>query len=154
MTELRKEEGEAVKRLLRVRKTKGKRREGGQATVEMALTLPLLLLLIFGMLEMGWLASTRLLLDNITREGVRTGIVATSASQNTTDVTNRINSMKPSYMTGTINITITYSNASNFRDGDITVVSTYNLAPLTPITAFLTKDGTFHLRSSCTMKMS
>ena len=67
MTELRKEEGEAVKRLLRVRKTKGKRREGGQATVEMALTLPLLLLLIFGMLEMGWLASTRLLLDNITR---------------------------------------------------------------------------------------
>ena len=154
MTELRKEEGEAVKRLLRVRKIKGKRREGGQATVEMALTLPLLLLLIFGMLEMGWLASTRLLLDNITREGVRTGIVATSASQNTTDVTNRINSMKPSYMTGTINITITYSNPSNFRDGDITVVSTYNLAPLTPITAFLTQDGTFHLRSSCTMKMS
>jgi len=143
-----------VKRLLRVRKIKGKRREGGQATVEMALTLPLLLLLIFGMLEMGWLASTRLLLDNITREGVRTGIVATSASQNTTDVTNRINSMKPSYMTGTIGITITYSNPSNFRDGDITVVSTYNLAPLTPITAFLTQDGTFHLRSECTMKMS
>lgn len=143
-----------MKRLLRVRKIKGKRREGGQATVEMALTLPLLLLLIFGMLEMGWLASTRLLLDNITREGVRTGIVATSASQNTTDVTNRINSMKPSYMTGTIGITITYSNPSNFRDGDITVVSTYNLAPLTPITAFLTQDGTFHLRSECTMKMS
>jgi Flp pilus assembly protein TadG len=131
-----------------------RRNESGQSLVELAITLPLVLLLIFGMLEMGWLASTRLLLDNITREGVRTGIVATSASQNTTDVTNRINSMKPSYMTGTINITITYSNASNFRDGDITVVSTYNLAPLTPITAFLTQDGTFHLRSSCTMKMS
>ena len=143
-----------MKRLLRARTIKGKRREGGQATVEMALTLPLLLLLIFGMLEMGWLASTKLLLDNITREGVRTGIVATSAAQNNTDVTNRINGMKPDYMTGTITITITYSNASNFRDGDITVVSTYNLAPLTPITAFLTEDGTFHLRSECTMKMS
>jgi hypothetical protein len=62
--------------------------------------------------------------------------------------------MKPSYLTNALTITITYSNASNFRDGDITVVTTYNLPPLTPLTAFLTKDGTFHLRSECTMKMS
>jgi Flp pilus assembly protein TadG len=143
-----------VKQLFLQLKSKRKRREGGQSAVEMALTLPLLLLLIFGMLEMGWLASTRLVLDNITREGVRAGIIATSASQNTTDVTNRINGMKPSYMKNTLNITITYSSPSNFRDGDITVVTTYNLAPLTPLTAFLTQDGTFHLRSECTMKMS
>ena len=130
------------------------RREGGQSAVELALTLPLLLLLICGMIEMGWLASTRLVLDNITREGVRAGIVATSASANTTAVTSRINGMKPSYMTNTLTITISYSNPSSFRDGDITVVTTYNLPTLTPLTAFLTTDGTFHLRSSCTMKMS
>jgi hypothetical protein len=106
------------------------------------------------MIEMGWLASTRLVMDNITREGVRAGIVATSASANTTAVTNRINGMKPSYMTNTLTITISYSNPSSFRDGDITVVTTYNLPTLTPLTAFLTTDGTFHLRSSCTMKMS
>jgi len=143
-----------VKQLFLQLKTKRKRREGGQSAVELALTLPLLLLLIFGMLEMGWLASTRLVLDNITREGVRSGIIATSAAQNTTDVTNRINAMKPAHLTNTLNITVTYSNPSNFRDGDITVVTTYNLAPLTPLTAFLTQDGTFHLRSECTMKMS
>lgn len=130
------------------------RREGGQSAVELALTLPLLLLLICGMIEMGWLASTRLVMDNITREGVRAGIVATSASANTTAVTNRINGMKPSYMTNTLTITISYSNPSSFRDGDITVVTAYNLPTLTPLTAFLTTDGTFHLRSSCTMKMS
>ena len=130
------------------------RREGGQSAVELALTLPLLLLLICGMIEMGWLASTRLVMDNITREGVRAGIVATSASANTTAVTSRINGMKPSYMTNTLTITISYSNPSSFRDGDITVVTTYNLPTLTPLTAFLTTDGTFHLRSSCTMKMS
>jgi Flp pilus assembly protein TadG len=143
-------EGEAVKMKLRKRK----RREGGQSAVEMALTLPLLLLLIFGMLEMGWLASTRLVLDNITREGVRVGIVATSASANTSDVIDRINVMKPSYLTDPLTITVTYSNPSSFRDGDITVVTEYNLPPLTPLTAFLTEDGTFHLRSECTMKMS
>lgn len=131
-----------------------KRRENGQSAVELALTLPLLVLLICGMIEMGWLASTRLVLDNITREGVRAGIVATSASENTAAVTDRINEMKPDYLTNTLNITITYSNPSSFRDGDITVVTTYNLPTLTPLTSFLTEDGTFHIRAECTMKMS
>ncbi|MEN6418272.1 MAG: TadE/TadG family type IV pilus assembly protein, partial [Clostridiaceae bacterium] len=79
-------------------KLRKKRRESGQSAVELALTLPLLLLLICGMLEMGWLSATRLVLDNITREGVRAGIVATSASANTSDVIARINEMKPDYM--------------------------------------------------------
>lgn len=134
--------------------TKKLRRERGQSTVELALTLPLLLLLICGMIEMGWLASTRLVLDNITREGVRAGIVATSTSANTADVIGRINEMKPDYLTDPLTITVTYSNPSNFRDGDITVVVTYDLPTLTPLTAFLTEDGVFHIRSECTMKMS
>ncbi len=130
------------------------RRENGQSVVELALTLPLLILLICGMIEMGWLTSTRLVMDNITREGVRAGIIATSATDNTADVVARITEMKPDYMTEALSITVTYSNPSNFRDGDITVVTTYNLPTLTPFTSFLTEDGTFHLRSECTMKMS
>ncbi len=131
-----------------------KRRESGQSVVELALTLPLLLLLICGMIELGWLASTRLVLDNITREGVRAGIVATSAATNTADVTARINGMKPDYMTNELGITVTYSDATNFRSGDITVVTTYDLPTITPLTAFLTSDGVFHLQAECTMKMS
>ena len=130
------------------------RLESGQSVVELALTLPLLLLLICGMLEMAWLSSTRLVLDNITGEGVRAGIVATSASANTSDVIERINEMKPDYMTNSVNVTVSYSNLSDFREGDITVVSTYDLPTLTPLTAFLAEDGMFHLRSQCTMKMS
>jgi Flp pilus assembly protein TadG len=130
-----------------------KRRECGQSAVEMALTLPLLLLLICGMIEMGWLASNRLVLDNITREGVRAGIVATSAATNTVDVIERINGMKPDYM-GALDVTVSYSDVSDFRAGDITVVTKYNLPVLTPLTEFLTDDGTFHLRAECTMKMS
>ena len=57
-----------------------KRRESGQSAVEMALMLPLLLLLIFGMLEMGWLATTRQTMDAITREATRAGTVAASTS--------------------------------------------------------------------------
>lgn len=131
-----------------------KRRESGQSVVELALTLPLLLLLICGMIELGWLASNRLVLDNITREGVRAGIVATSAATNTSDVIARINGMKPDYMTNDIGITVTYSDSSNFREGDITVVTTYDLPTITPLTAFLAPDGVFHLQAQCTMKMS
>jgi len=135
-------------------KLRRRRHENGQSVVELALTLPLLLLLICGMIEMGWMASTRLVLDNITREGVRAGIVATSSTDNTAEVVTRITEMKPDYLTDTLGITVTYSNPSSFRDGDITVVTTYDLPTLTPLTAFLTEDGVFHLRSECTMKMS
>lgn len=131
-----------------------RRRESGQSAVELALTLPLLILLICGMIEMGWLASTRLVLDNITREGVRAGIVATSSAENTDEVVARINEMKPDYLADALNVSVSYSNVSNFRDGDITVVTTYNLPTLTPLTSFLTEDGTFHIRAECTMKMS
>lgn len=120
----------------------------------MALTLPLLLLLIFGMLEMGWMTSTRLVLDNITREGVRAGIIAQSASAANTNVTTSINEMKPDYMTDPLTVTVSFSNPSDIHSGDITVVVTYDLPTLTPLTAFLTEDGVFHLRSECTMKMS
>lgn len=54
---------------------KERHREGGRAAVEMALMLPLLLLLIFGMLEMGWLATTRQTMDAITREATRASVV-------------------------------------------------------------------------------
>jgi len=135
-------------------KVRKRRCESGQSAVELALTLPLLILLICGMIEMGWLSATRLALDNITREGVRAGIVAKSASDNTSGVIARINEMKPDYMTQTLGISVSYSNASNFRDGDITVVTNYDLPPLTPLTAIFTTDGVFHLRSECTMKMS
>lgn len=131
-----------------------KHREKGQSAVEMALTLPLLLLLIFGMIEMGWMASTRLVMDNMTREGARAGIVAQSMSGVTTEVTNSINGIKPSYMTSPLTITVTFSNPSDYRNGDVTVTVNYNLPTLTPLTAIFTSDGTFHLHSTCTMKMS
>ena len=130
-----------------------RRRESGQSLVELAITLPLLLLLIFGMLEMGWLASTRQVMDTITREATRAGIVGTSTSACTTAVNSAVTSKKPSYMTKTITVTVTFSNPSSFKDGNITVTTAYDLPPLTPLTAFLAPGGNYHIVSTCTMKM-
>lgn len=130
-----------------------KRRESGQSVVEFALALPLILLLIFGMIEMGWLASNRQVLDTMTREGARAGIVAATSSASVTAVNTRVNAVKPDYMTNAVTVTVTFSNAASFKDGDITVTTAYNLPPLTPLTELFTADGTFHLHSTYTMKM-
>lgn len=133
---------------------KWRRCESGQSVVEFALTLPLVLLLICGMIEMGWLATTRQAMDALSREGARAGIVATTKTASTTAVNTRITSIKPSYLKKPLTVTITYSNPTSFKDGDITVNITYDLPPLTPITSFLAPGGVFHMNSTCTMKMS
>lgn len=130
-----------------------RRRESGQSAVELALTLPLLLLLICGMLEMGWLASTRQVMDTMTREATRAGSVAASTSAGTTAVNTSITNDKPAYMTDTVTVTVTYSVPSNFKSGDITVSTAYDLPTLTPLTAFLAPGGKFHIVSTCTMKV-
>ena len=128
-------------------------RESGQSAVETALMLPLLLLLIFGMLEMGWLATTRQTMDTITREATRAGVVAASTTASTTAVNNAVTSKKPAYMQKTITVTVTFSKPSSFKDGDITVTTAYDLPPLTPLTAFLVPSGVYHIVSTYTMKV-
>ena len=130
-----------------------RRGESGQSLVELAITLPLVLLLIFGMLEMGWLASTRQVMDTITREATRAGIVGTTTTACTTAVNSAVTSKKPSYMTKTITVTVTFSNPSNFKSGNIAVTTAYDLPTLTPLTAFLAPGGNYHIVSTCTMKM-
>ncbi len=135
------------------RSIRNKRRESGQSLVETALTLPLLLLLICGMLELGWLASARQTLDTITREATRAGIVATSTAASTTAVNQSLAGSKPGYMTNSLSVSVSFSNPSNFKSGDITVTTAYDLPTLTPLTAFLAPDGAYHLVSTYTMKM-
>ncbi len=133
--------------------TRKKSKESGQAAVEMALMLPLLLLLIFGMLEMGWLATTRQTMDAITREATRAGTVASSTTAATSAVNSAITSKKPAYMKKAITVTVTFSKPASFKDGDITVTTSYDLPPLTPLTSFLAPAGTYHIVSTYTMKV-
>ncbi len=129
------------------------KREKGQSMVELALTLPLIILLLGGIIEFGWVYGNSLAVQNATREGVRAGIVAVAQSENNVLVTNRINSMVPDAAKNLV-ISIVYSNPANFRAGDITVTVTYTLNGITPFSALFTSGGVFHLSTHCTMKMS
>ncbi len=68
-------------RSLRVR-----RRRSGVALLEFALVVPMLLLLVFGILEFGWYAKNSLAVSNAAREGAR----AASVGRSTTDIDARV----------------------------------------------------------------
>jgi len=69
----------------RLRRLRGQR---GQALVEMALTLPLLLLVLIGMMEFGLIFNQQLTLTEAAREGARTVALGGSFADGTTRVSN------------------------------------------------------------------
>ncbi len=58
----------------------GVRRERGSAVVEFAVVLPLLLAILFGIIEYGWVFMVRQTLQTAAREGCRVAILSTSVA--------------------------------------------------------------------------
>lgn len=69
---MRRKNGGLVKRL-------GKRRRGA-AIVEFAVVLPLLLMLLFGIIDFGWIFMVRQTLTNAAREGCRVAVLKTATA--------------------------------------------------------------------------
>lgn len=63
----------------------------GQAGVEFALVFPLLLILLFGIIEFGVLLYDKAVITNASREGARFGIVARTPRYNASDITQVVN---------------------------------------------------------------
>ncbi len=118
----------------------GARRARAAAVVEFAVVLPLLLTILFGIIEYGWIFMVRQTLQQAAREGARLGILQTSdpdgvyarvdevmlaahLTGHTTDYTQAIPGVDP---TETVVVAIPYANVSllgNFfggREGDLT----------------------------------
>ncbi len=76
------------------------RRRRGAAIVEFAVVLPLLLVLLFGIIDFGWIFMVRQTLTNAAREGCRVAVLQTATSE---QVANRVRSvMEPTgYAEGT-----------------------------------------------------
>lgn len=55
----------------------------GVSSIEFALVLPFLLLILFGILEYGWIMTTQIVLTNAVSNGARAGIKAEEGSEET-----------------------------------------------------------------------
>ncbi len=75
------------------------RSQSGTATVEMALILPVLLLILVGSLEFGTLFSTYLRFQNAVREGARVATLGVPEAEITTRIHQFAPGLKPSSLT-------------------------------------------------------
>jgi Flp pilus assembly protein TadG len=106
--------------------------ERGATAVEFALLLPVLLTILFGIIEFGMIMYGREVVTNASREGARAGIIqripVVTAGEITTVATN--------YLTGTgINpaqVTIAVPASGGLTGTPVTVTATYNYPWLIP----------------------
>lgn len=118
--------------------------ERGQSMVEMALVLPLLLALVFGIIEFGHIYSTKIEMNNLARQAVRTAVVSDKADYNT--VASNIQTYARNNLgmkTATVSIPAPVGS-------DVTATVTYSV-PL--ITGQIIGKGTKSLESKATMKV-
>lgn len=117
--------------ILSIKKTINKRlkEKQGQALVEMAFVLPIMLLVLMGIFEFGSIFNTYLILTNASREGARVASVGGSDADVTNSIYNATNILDPSKLV----ITIDPSEGNRSRGLPISVTAKYNLKIISPI---------------------
>ncbi len=118
----------------------------GQSLVEMAIILPILLMLILGMVEFGRVFSSFLVMENLSRNAARFGVVGHSDQE----ILDLIEAENPLLRMESLTIDISPSDSMRDRGDPLTVSLDYTIDIVTPIMSdFL--PNPFPLTTSCTM---
>ena len=112
---------------------KALKNQKGQALVEFAIVLPLILLIVLGIVQFGMLLNSYLSLTNAAREGARTGVIGGNNYDIIETIINTSPTLNPSKMT------IVPSPAEGYRvsGGTLTVSIDYNYEFTVPIISSL-----------------
>jgi Flp pilus assembly protein TadG len=102
-----------------------RRRDAGAAAVEMALVLPFLLFLLFGIIDFGLMLNSQLTVTSAAREGARTYVFTGDEDAAQARVDQAAESLN-----GTVDATVTPCTG-----GQVTVVTTYEYSFITPLAA-------------------
>lgn len=116
--------------------------------VEMALILPLLLLILMGTIEFGRIFHSYLLLTNASREGARAGII----SQTDAEIITRVKHVVPNLNLTDEQITVTPVPSARVRGVPLTVKVDYSINLITPLLDTIVPDP-FPLTVSTTMRV-
>lgn len=124
------------------------RKNKGQSLVETALMLPVILLLLTGIIDFGFLFNNYLIVSNAAREGARAAVTGSTDAQVSSVVNNSAVSLDPAKLT----VTITPDETAGRAPGDmVTVAVQYRYSMMTPIIAAII-PGPVNLDSSTTMR--
>ncbi|HEY7224258.1 MAG TPA: TadE family protein [Micromonosporaceae bacterium] len=106
----------------------------GSAAVEFALVLPVLLVIIFGVIDFGRMLNAKITLSQATHDGARAAAVAGPDAANET-ITKAMGSLAPG-------MTITQLSAcEDASDVDATVTVTYGFSYVTPLAVLIGLGG-------------
>jgi len=110
--------------------------ERGQALVELAFVLPILLMLVFGITEFGRIFGTQLILSNIAREGARYAAVGASDTEIIAKIINSASVLDNTKLY----ISITPSDSTRRRGESVTIKVQYPVEVYAPIISEITGD--------------
>lgn len=120
----------------------------GQAIVEMALILPLLLLLILGMIDFGRVMNAYLIANHASREGARQAAVGKSDSE----IVGIINLTTTSLDSSTININISPQASDRTRGTEAQVTVSCQVEIITPLVSSVIPNP-FVIQTSTSMRV-
>jgi Flp pilus assembly protein TadG len=138
-------EGAKVKKLM---KTSWLRDDHGQALVEMALVLSILLLLLTGIVEFGRVLSAQLVVSHASREGARIGVVGAIddlISQRATDAAATLDA-------GKVIVSVSPSPSERLRGSQLTVKVEYPVDIVMPFMDKILPDP-YWVRGATTMRV-
>lgn len=120
----------------------------GQSTVETALVLPLVILILTGIIDFGLLFNNYLVIANASREGVRLAAVGSTDSAITASIINMTTTLDQTKL----GITITPTQSSRKKGDEVTVTIVYQNQLLTPVISALMPNPV-PLNSKTVMRM-
>ena len=127
--------------------------ESGQSLVELAIALPVLLLILCGIIDFGWLFYNKLAISNLSREGARY-VVVNADNANVVDLaTSRIENSAPSSLKKQLTVDVVFSDVSDKSAGDVTVSVKSKIKILTPVMGMFFDNQEADVDSSVTMKV-
>lgn len=127
---------------------KALKNQRGQALVEFAIILPLLLLLVMGIMEFGIMLNSYLTVRNVSREGARAGIVGGSD----VEIRNTIVSTSPNLEGSNLTVNIMPAEVSRKSGDTLTVQLIYKYELIVPIISNLLGNE-INLKAQTSMRM-
>ena len=127
--------------------------ESGQAVVEFALVAPVLLIILCGIIDFGWLFSAKIATDNCAREGARFASSWQDYETTEAETANKVQSIANSIIKDNITTVVSFSDTGNPAAGDVMVEVVSEVKSLTIVAHTLFGGPVFTLRSAVTMKV-
>lgn len=119
--------------------------EKGQAMVEFALCLPIVLIILCAIIDFGWVFMHELSLSTAAREGARVAVINVSDSTFADKARDKVADSATICNNGTLSVSVSKAG------GDVEVKATYDLNMLTPMAKLIFGGMQYEIQRSCIM---